>query len=111
MEVAKDIYSIVKKLPREELFALSDQMRRCAVSIPSNIAEGHERSSSPEFTKFLSYAQGSRAELETQLLLCIDIDYLKEDEVNPVLYKLHEIGKMINSLTKSIQPQKLTTDN
>jgi len=69
MDVATEIYKICKKLPKEELFALSDQMRRAAVSIPSNIAEEQARISKNEFIRLLSIAQGSRAELETQLLL------------------------------------------
>lgn len=70
MDMVCVIYSIVKKLPKEELFALSDQIRRAAVSIPSNIAEGQARNSTKEFIQFITIANGSKAELETQLLLC-----------------------------------------
>ena len=70
MSLAVKIYQIVKLLPKEELFVLSDQMRRAVVSIPSNISEGHQRNSSKEFKHFLSIAKGSLGELETQLLLC-----------------------------------------
>ena len=69
MELAEKVYLLVKALPKEETYALSDQMRRAAVSIPSNIAEGHARQSQKEFLQFLCIARGSRAELETQLLL------------------------------------------
>ena len=65
MELVTEIYRIAKLLPREELYALSDQMRRSAVSIPSNIAEGQARNSTKEFINFLSVAKGSNAELQT----------------------------------------------
>lgn len=70
MQAAEDTYNIVKTLPKEEIFALSDQMRRAAVSIPSNIAEVNARGTNKEPVHFLYIAQGSRAELETQLELC-----------------------------------------
>ena len=67
MDLSVEIYRLVKKLPKEELYCLSDQMRRSAISIPSNIAEGKSRTSQKEFSYFLSIAQGSRSELETQI--------------------------------------------
>ena len=76
------------------------------ISIPSNIAEGQGRSALKEFLYFLSIARGSKAELETQLLLCVKIDYLKESEIQKAMCLLDEVGKMIYSLQK-----KLTTDN
>ena len=71
MELAIEIYKLVKLLPKEETYALSDQMRRAAVSIPSNIAEGQSRSGTKEFVQFLSIAKGSNAELFTQLLMAL----------------------------------------
>jgi len=71
MDLTVEIYRIAKKLPKEELFSLSDQMRRAAVSIPSNIAEGNGRQTKGEFQHFLRIAKGSAAELETQLLICV----------------------------------------
>ena len=106
MELAEEVYRLVKKLPKEELFALSDQIRRAVISIPSNIAEGYERNSTKEYIHFLSIAKGSKAELETQLLLCVKIDYLKESEIQKAMCLVDEVGKMIYSLQK-----KLTTDN
>lgn len=96
------LYSLVKKLPKEELFALSDPMRRCAISIPSNIAEGQQRGSIPEFIRFISYAQGSRAELETQLLACVAIGYLSEEDISDLMTLLNEINRMLSVLTKTI---------
>ncbi len=83
------------------MFALSDQMRRCAVSIPSNIAEGQQRNSDAEFVRFLTYAQGSRAELETQLLICVSIGYMSEGDIAEIMDLLGEINKMLSSLIKT----------
>lgn len=106
MDVTAEIYNLVKRLPKEETYALSDQMRRCAVSIPSNIAEGQARNSNKEFIQFLAIAKGSKAELETQLLLCVKIGYLTETEIVKTRNLLQEIGKMINVLQ-----QKLITNH
>ena len=98
MEAAKEVYSLVKRLPKEEMFALSDQMRRAVVSIPSNIAEGYGRGADTEFARFLKIALGSLSELETQLILCTNIGYLGEDDIQPVMDILDEVGKMTNSI-------------
>lgn len=98
MDLAKEVYSIVKLLPKEELYALSDQIRRSVVSIPSNIAEGCGRESIPQMCNFLRIAKGSAAELETQLLLCRNIGYLNDESIKGPLTLLNEISKMIRSL-------------
>ena len=102
MELAAETYLIVKKLPKEELFALSDQIRRAAISIPSNIAEGQGRNSTKEFIHFLAIAKGSKAELETQLLLCVKVNYLNSSEIGTAINLVQEVGKMINALQKSL---------
>ena len=102
MELVAEVYRVVKKLPKEELFALSDQIRRAAISIPSNIAEGQGRNSTKEFIRFLAIAKGSKAELETQLLLCVKINYLNSAEIETAISLIHEIGKMLNALQKSL---------
>lgn len=102
MTAVKLLYSLVKKLPNEELFALSDQMRRCAVSIPSNIAEGQQRCGSSDFARFIAYAQGSRAELETQLQICVSIGYMTDDDISELMQLLEEINKMLSSLAKTL---------
>lgn len=107
MEVAKQVYLLVKGLPKEEIYALSDQMRRAAVSIPSNIAEGNARNSAKEYAQFLSIARGSKAELETQLLLCKEIGYLTQTEIQPLLVLLKEIGKMISVMIRKLQNSSL----
>lgn len=106
MELTVEIYALAKRLPKEELYALSSQMRRAAISIPSNIAEGQARNSTKEFVQFLAIAKGSKAELETQLLLCVKTGFLNEHEIAAPINTLNEIGKMLNKLQ-----QKLTTNN
>ncbi len=101
MLLTTDIYKIVKKLPREELFALSDQMRRAAISIPSNIAEGCGRKLQGELKYFLRIASGSAAELETQLQICINLGYLTAEDVNEKFSLLREIEKMLSSFMNS----------
>ena len=102
MELVAEVYILVKKLPREEIFALNNQMRRCAISIPSNIAEGQGRNSTKEFIHFLAIAKGSKSELETQLLLCVKINYLSNSAIETAINLIQEVGKMLNALQKSL---------
>lgn len=101
MELAKGIYGLVKYFPKEETYGLSDQMRRAAVSIPSNIAEGHARQTTKDYIRFLYIARGSRAELETQLLLAKDLGYFQavsEQDLDSLLALTDEIGRMLFSI-------------
>jgi len=100
MELVKSTYLLINKLPNEEKFALADQMRRCVVSIPSNIAEGYERKSTKEYIHFLLIANASRAELATQLEICKMIGYLSD--IDAIMKQCHEIGKMINAMVKKL---------
>lgn len=93
--MVKEVYDISKKFPKEEIFGLTQQMRRCAVSIPSNIAEGCGRGTDPQIVHFLDIAHGSACELETQLYLSIDLTYVLDNEVNKLIQELNEIQKMI----------------
>jgi len=102
IELTSVVYKLVKKLPKEELYSLSDQMRRAAVSIPSNIAEGQERNTKKEFIYFLTISRGSKAELETQLLICVKIGYLNETEILEAMNLSQEIGKMLTSLINKL---------
>lgn len=102
LDLTADIYRLTKQLPKEELFGLSDQMRRAVVSIPSNIAEGYGRNSNKEMIRFLSIAKGSLYEVETQLYIAIDLKYLSEKETQPVMEQCNEIGKMITGLIKTL---------
>ena len=102
MELTQKIYIVTKKLPKEEIYSLTNQMRRAAVSIPSNIAEGQSRNSTKEFMQFLSIARGSKAELETQLLLCLKIGYLDDADISELMELSTEIGKMLNTLVRKL---------
>ena len=108
MQLTTDIYKIVKKLPKDELFALSDQMRRAAVSIPSNIAEGCGRGLQGKIKYFLRIACGSAAELETQLQICLNLGYLTTQDIDGIISLLLEIKKMLSSFMKS---KKLSSTN
>ena len=99
--LVKEVYILVKFFPKEENYALSDQVRRCAVSVPSNIAEGSGRNSPKEFVQFLYIALGSINELETQLIIAKEIGYLKD--IEEIRNKILEIKKMLNSLITSIK--------
>ena len=98
MDLLVEVYRLVKKLPREETYALSDQMRRAVVSIPSNIAEGRARSSEKDYIRFLFIARGSRAEVETQLIACLRLNYLSESDVEQALSLSSEISSILNSM-------------
>ena len=104
MDLTVEIYSIVKLLPHEETFVLSDQMCRAAISIPSNIAEGQGRDSMKEFIRFLSVARGSLRELSTQLEICERVNYLEQSRTVKAKYLIGEIDKMLNALSNSLIP-------
>ena len=102
MDLVVESYRLIKKLPKEETYGIADQMRRSAVSIPSNIAEGYNRSSSKEYVRFLYVSKGSQAELETQILICIRLDYFNESDAEIALNLCTEINKMLNALISKI---------
>ncbi len=102
MDLVESIYIITAKLPTNEQFGLISQMRRAAVSIPSNIAEGYGRQATGEYRHHLSFSRGSLLELETQLLLCRRLNYLQKDEADSVLDEIAEIGKMLGSLISKL---------
>lgn len=103
MILAEKIYDLTKRFPKEEQFGLTSQMRRAAVSIPSNIAEGFRRQSRPEFAKFTLYSFGSAAELETQLQLSIRIKYLSIMRAREAQKLLDEVQKILNGLYRSLR--------
>jgi len=103
IDMTIEIYRIIKKLPKEELYSLSDQMKRAAVSIPSNIAEGQARNKGKEFIRFLRIALGSRAEIETQLTICRRLDYISESDISVVMGMCNEIEMMLYGLITSIK--------
>ncbi len=98
----KTIYLITKNFPLDERFGLTSQIKRSAVSIPSNIAEGAGRKSKKEFIQFLCIALGSLSELDTQLLLCKELAFIDEANCNNLISELDIIGKLIYGLMKSL---------
>ena len=103
MELVKEIYSLVKMLPKEETYALSDQMRRAVVSIPSNIAEGYGRKSTVEYSRFLDIARGSLYELETQIHICVMLNFFNQENTEKAFSLSQEVGKMLNSLITKLE--------
>lgn len=100
MQLATEIYRLSAQFPKHEIYGLASQLQRSAVSVPSNIAEGHGRNSNKEFHHFLGVALGSLTELETQLILAQQVGYLTEELINPVLQTSNEVGKMLKGLQK-----------
>ena len=103
MDLAEQIHRLSKAFPKEELYGLTSQIRRAAVSVPSNIAEGHARQSTAEFRNFLSIAQGSVAEVETQQLLAQRFEYLTPVQAQPAEQLISEIAKMLHSLRAKLK--------
>ena len=100
------IYKITTLFPDNEKFGLVSQMRRAAVSIPSNISEGAARNSRKSFINFLHIAQGSTAELETQILISRNLDFVPQSKADPLLLGLEEISRMIIGLQRSLRSAK-----
>ena len=102
VELVIQLYDYIQAFPKNESYVLSDQMRRAAISIPSNIAEGYERKTTIEYVHFLLIARGSKAELETQLYICNQLK-IGDVEKNALLQSIcEEIGKMLNSMIRSL---------
>ena len=102
MNLAKLVYKLTMRFPADERYGLTSQMRRAAVSIPSNIAEGQARKGTNEFFQFLFVAEGPLAELETQLLLSVELGFAQQDEVGPSVQEIDELQKMLVSLKRKL---------
>lgn len=102
MDLVEAVYRLTRLFPKEEIYALTNQIRRAAVSIPSNIAEGQGRNGTTEFRHFLAIAYGSLQELETQLLIAQRLGYASEDELSPLLHRIHEVCRVTNGLVRSL---------
>jgi four helix bundle protein len=105
MQLAREVYRQTGLLPKSEVFGLQSQMRRAAVSIPSNIAEGHGRLSDQLFRVFLAQARGSLCELETQVQLCEDLEFIEAVQAKGLSDLCNEVARMINGLLKSLKPK------
>ncbi|MEX0647135.1 MAG: four helix bundle protein [Balneolaceae bacterium] len=101
--LATDVYKVTKKFPESEMYGITSQIRRSSVSISSNIAEGAGRAGKKEFKHFLNISYGSSFELETQLIISKNLEYLSEKEFNSLQGLLIEIQKMLYTLIKSIE--------
>ena len=101
VKLVTSVYNLVKEFPEHEKFGLSQQMRRSAVSIPSNIAEGWGRFSRKNYMQFLRIARGSLFELETQIILAVNLEYINKD--NTLEVEIIEISKMLNALIRRLE--------
>jgi|SRR5208283_4051798 len=98
MKLVKDVYRLTREFPKEEIYGLTNQLRRAAVSVPSNLAEGHGRFSRKEFRQFIGRARGSLLEVETQLEISRDLGYLNDRAAGELLAQASEIGRVLNGL-------------
>ncbi|MEA2464931.1 MAG: hypothetical protein QOJ98_2678 [Acidobacteriota bacterium] len=106
MRLVRDVYAITARFPSEERFGLTSQLRRAVVSIPSNIAEGHERETTPDYIRFVAIAEGSLAEARTQLQIGCDLGYCSKPDIEPTLKEMREIKRMLNALRRSLHDRK-----
>jgi len=106
ISLAKSTYRLTAKFPADERFGLVSQMRRAAISIPSNIAEGQARHTTGEFIQFISHAEGSTAELETQLILSIELGFAETKNTKTLFILLDDIRRMLNGLRRKLSGDK-----
>jgi four helix bundle protein len=104
MDLAEDVYRITKNFPKEETYGLTIQLRRAAVSVPSNISEGKGRSSDKELAQFLCHSRGSLFEIETQINLARRLGYLDTQEAEAVLRNTARVGQLLNGLLRAFRP-------
>jgi four helix bundle protein len=106
MALVTEVYLCTRGFPAAEVYGLTSQLRRAAVSIPSNVAEGHGRRSTGEFKQFLGHARGSLSEVETQVLIARDLCYLNSEQTDKLLCSTAEVGRIINGLLVSLDRRK-----
>jgi four helix bundle protein len=104
MQIVVEIYRLTRAFPPEEKFGLTAQLRRAAVSIPSNIAEGRGRLGAAEFRRFVSIARGSVAEVETQIAVAVALEFVGAEEIKLLVSELDQLSKMLFSLYRSLAP-------
>ena len=103
-----EIYKITKRFPKEERYGLTSQIRRSAVSVPSNIAEGYGRKTTPEYIRFLYIAYGSNCEMETQILLSGDLGYIETGKLEILQVGIGEVERMLKALINSLEKKHST---
>jgi four helix bundle protein len=106
MDLVEAVYQMTRFFPREEIYALTSQIRRAVVSIPSNIAEGQGRTSKKEFCNFLSIAHGSVREVETQVMIAQRLQYISKEQALKILEPAAEVGRLLQGLMKSVESKK-----
>jgi four helix bundle protein len=102
IDISLTVYRLTDEFPQREMYGLTSQLRRAAVSIPSNIAEGHTRGQTKDFVRFLSISRGSVAELETQLIIAERLDYVQRDQLKHLRDMLNEESRMLAGLRRSL---------
>jgi len=107
-QLCLEIYKITKGFPKEEQYGLTSQIRRAAVSVPSNIAEGYGRKTTPDYVRSLYIAYGSTCELETQFLLSGDLGYISEDDITNLREDIEEVERILKALIKSLEKKHLS---
>src|SRR6478752_639089 len=103
LDLVEDVYKLTKHFPREELYALTSQIRRAAVSVPSNIAEGQGRRTTSDFLRHLSIAYGSLREVETQAMIAQRLKYVGSVNVNSVIDRAGDVGRLLNGLMSALE--------
>lgn len=106
-QIALKVYQTTKGFPYEDTYGLTSQIRRSAVSVPSNIAEGYGRKTTQDYLRHLYIAYGSNCELETQILLCGDLGYIKLKQLNELQEDIREVERMLKGLMKSLESRPL----
>jgi four helix bundle protein len=107
INLSTEVYATTSSFPKNEIFGLCSQLQRAAVSVASNIAEGHARESTKEYLRFISIALGSLAELETQFIISNNLNYINQVNLDGILEKTSEIGRMLRGLQKSLKAKLL----
>ncbi|MEW6570586.1 MAG: four helix bundle protein [Nitrospirota bacterium] len=106
-QLCVELYKITKNFPNEEKYGLTSQIRRAAISVPSNIAEGYGRKTTREYIQSLYIAYGSNCELETQILLSRDLGYIKDEKIEGLQKEIGEVERMLKALIKSLENKHL----
>ncbi len=107
--LAVECYQLSRRMPRAEMYGLSSQIQRSAVSIPANIAEGHGREHLGDYLHHLSVANGSLMELETHMLIAVKLTYLNSDDIKPILLHSGEVGRMLSGLISKLRASRRTS--
>lgn len=111
MQLVTDIYNITKSFPKEEIYGITNQLRRCSISIPSNLAEGSSRRSTQEFIRFINISCGSLAELETQIIASKNLGYITHEQEKHISDKTDELSRILQGLYNSLDSRLKPLDS